>query len=236
MAFAHAVVELVTNAYEHARPDTGDATVTVTAGLQDDGEAWLTVTDDGRWRERDRPGDEDYRRDQGYGLAMTASLAGQLHIDRGEAGTTVTFRRRLSRSARLLTADQISHGRAPAAEDEPGELVIAVQPDAPSSRIAIRGPLDASNAEDLGIELDRLTLGGSHELTVDLTAVTHLASAAVAELYRTIPGTETRRYPLRLYAPTGSVAHRVLSLVGLPHTTQDPHLHQDASPADAETG
>ena len=39
--------------------------------------------------------------------------------------------------------------------------------------------------EELGTELDRLTLGGTHALTVDLTAVTHLASAAVAELYRT---------------------------------------------------
>lgn len=233
VAFAHAVVELVTNAYEHARPDTSDATVRVTADLRDDGEARLTVSDDGRWHERARPGDEDYRRDQGYGLAMTASLADHLDIDRGDAGTAVTFRRRLTHSARLLTAGQISHGPARVAEDEPGEMVIAVQPDAPGSRIAIRGPLDASTVEDLGTELDRLTLGGSHELTVDLTAVTHLASAAVAELHRTRPGTGTGHYPLRLYAPAGSTAHHVLSLVGLPHTTEDPHRQQGTSSTDA---
>jgi anti-sigma regulatory factor (Ser/Thr protein kinase)/anti-anti-sigma regulatory factor len=232
VALNHAVVELVTNALKHARPDTADVAVTVTAELGDDGVARLTVADNGRWRERARPGDDAFRKDHGYGLAMTASLADHLDVDRREDGTTVTFRRRLSRSARLLTADQASQGLSSAAEDVPELLLILDQPGAPGSRIAVHGPLDASTVEELGVELDRYTLGGTHELVVDLTAVTHLASAAVAELYRTRPGSDERQYPLRLYAPEGSTAHHVLSLVGLPHATSDPHFAANETPAD----
>ncbi|WP_230203081.1 SpoIIE family protein phosphatase [Parafrankia discariae] len=226
VALTHAVVELVTNACEHGRPATAEGTVTVSAELRDDGEARVTVADNGRWCERARPGDAEYRRDHGFGLAMAASFTDHLDVERGDRGTTVTIHRRLSRSARLLTAERIGHDVTRAAQDEPELMLILDQPNAPSSRIAIHGPLDASNAGELGVELDRLTLGGTHELIVDLTAVTHLASAAVAELYRTDPRSERRHYPLRLYAPAGSTAHHVLSLVDLPHTTGDPHHAQ----------
>lgn len=111
VALTHAVTELVTDAYEHARPDSGDATVTVTAYLRNDGEARLCVADNGRWRERARPGDEPFRADHGFGLAMTADFADHLDIDRFDDGTTATVRRRLSRPAQLLTDGQISHGR-----------------------------------------------------------------------------------------------------------------------------
>jgi len=88
----------------------------------------------------------------------------------------------------------------------------------------VHGPLDGNTVDELRVELDRYTLGGSHQLVVDLTAVTRLARAAVAELYRTKPDTDDRLYPLRLFAPAGSTAHHVLALVDLPHTTRDPHL------------
>jgi serine phosphatase RsbU (regulator of sigma subunit)/anti-sigma regulatory factor (Ser/Thr protein kinase) len=230
IALTHAAVELVTNAFEHARPGPGDLAVTVTAELDDHGEATLGVSDNGRWHEQPRPGDETYRKGHGFGLAMARSFADHLDIDRAETGTTVTFRRRLSHPARLLTADQLTHGTAPAVK-LPELTLILPQPHAPSSRVAVHGPLDASTIEELGLELDRYTLGGTHELIVDLTAVTHLASAAVAEFYRTRPGSDERNYPLRLYAPAGSTAHHVLTLVGLPHTTSDPHADNTA-PAD----
>jgi anti-anti-sigma regulatory factor len=106
-------------------------------------------------------------------------------------------------------------------------MLILDQPNAPSSRIAIHGPLDTDTVEALTAELDRLTLGGTHELTVDLTSVTHLASAAIAALYQRHRHGEGRPYPLRLYAPAGSAAHHVLSLINLPHTTTDPHRDED---------
>ena len=224
VALTHAVAELVANAEEHARPDTGDATVTVTADLADDGEARLVVADDGRWRHRTRPGDEQFRTDHGLGLAMTAGLADHLDIDRSRHGTTVTVRRRLSRPARLLTTDEISRGRPAVADEHPEVVLIVDQPHAASSRVAIHGPLDTDTAEELSRELNRLTLGGTHRLTVDLTGVTHLASAAIAELYRPHSHGRGRPYPLDLYAPAGSTAHHVLSLIDLPHATTDPDL------------
>jgi len=231
VALTHAVVELVTNALEHARPDRENLTVTVSAELRGSGEATLTVSDNGRWRPQPDPGDEAYRKDHGYGLAMAGAFADHLDIDRAETGTTATFRRRLSHPARLLTASQLAHGTPPARE-LPELTLILPQPHAPTSRIAIHGPLDAGTIEELGPELDRYTLGGTHELIVDLTAVTHLASAAVAELYRTKPTSDQRQYPLRLYAPPGSTAHHILALVGLPHTTTDPHTGNSTAPAD----
>ncbi|MBO3738674.1 SpoIIE family protein phosphatase [Actinoplanes flavus] len=226
MSLVHAAVELVTNAYQHARPDAAHTTVTVTADLDESGEARLSVADDGRWRERARPGDDDFRRDHGLGLSMTAGFVDDLTVDRRDDGTTVTVRRRLSRPARLLTADRIGAGMSrPVAEKVADLLLILDQPHAPASRIAVHGPLDSDTAHQLRAELDRHTLGGTHELVVDLTAVTHLASAGVAELHRTNPGTDGElRYPLRLFAPAGSTAQHVLSLVGLPHLTRDPHL------------
>ncbi|GIE97440.1 SpoIIE family protein phosphatase [Paractinoplanes rishiriensis] len=223
VALTHAVTELVTNALTHGRPDTGPGTVTVTAELRDDGEAQLSVADDGRWREPSRPAGDPAGADHGLGLAMAAAFTDHLDIDRGAAGTTVTVRRRLSRPARLLTGDEISVGVRGAPDEAASLMLVLDQPNAPSNRIAIHGPLDASNVEELGVELDRRTLGGTHELIVDLTAVTHLSSAAVAELYRSGPRGSDRHYPLQLYASAGSTAHHVLGLVGLPHTTRDPH-------------
>ncbi|WP_433304349.1 ATP-binding protein [Actinoplanes sp. CA-030573] len=158
VALTHAVTELVTNAYEHARPDSGDATVTVTAHLRNHGEARLCVADNGRWHERARPGDQQFRADHGFGLAMTAGFADHLDVDRSDDGTTAPVRRRLSRPAQLLTAEQISHGR-PGAADRLAELTIILdQPHAPTSRIAIHGPLHTDTVGELGAELDRLTL------------------------------------------------------------------------------
>ncbi|BCY11201.1 SpoIIE family protein phosphatase [Actinoplanes sp. L3-i22] len=218
-AFAHAAVELVTNAAEHSHPDTGGGTVTVSADLGTDGVARLAVADDGRWQAREKPGDEDFRRDHGLGLAMTAGLVDDLRLDHGAAGTTITVRRRLSCPATLLTTGEISHGAAFRPADPQPATLFRGEPAAPGNRLAVHGPLDAVNTDRLAAELGRLTLGGTHDLVVDLSAVTHLASAAVAVLYRS-PA-------LRMYAPAGSLAQHVLTLAGLPHTTADPHRSED---------
>ncbi|QRP50040.1 hypothetical protein [Amycolatopsis sp. FDAARGOS 1241] len=145
---------------------------------------------------------------------MATRLVDELEIGRGERGTTATARLRLSYPARLLTADEVDHGTVRRPADERPELMLMLdQPEAADSRAAVHGALDASNAGRFAHELDRLTLGGTHELTVDLTAVTLLARVAVAVLLQANAsdgdgGREDRR-PLRLYAPAGSVADEV---------------------------
>ncbi|MEV0567839.1 STAS domain-containing protein [Dactylosporangium sp. NPDC050588] len=163
-----------------------------------------------------RPGDARTYRDRSESPGpILVSYTGAEH------GTTATVHRRLSGPARLLMADQISHGAVLAAHQAADLMRIVEQPDAPSNRIAVHGPLDAHHATRLRAELARRTLGGTHRLTVGLTGVTHLASAAVAELYR---HRQDGSGPLRLYAPAGSTAHHVLTLINLPHSTSDPDL------------
>ncbi|GAA0228186.1 SpoIIE family protein phosphatase [Cryptosporangium japonicum] len=216
---AHAIGELVTNAAEHSRPDTVGGTVTVTAELGDDAVVTVRVADDGQWRDRPRTAEPGSRLSGGLGLAMTAELVDDLDLHRGPDGTTATVHHRLTRPARLLTTEEIHHG-VPAHPSEPVSdlLLVLDQPQAPASRIAVHGPLDATTAPQFAAELTRRTLGGTHPLTVDLTAVTHLASSAVAVLAR------RHDTALSLYAPAGSLAHHVLSLVALPHVTEDPHF------------
>ncbi|MBB4689136.1 SpoIIE family protein phosphatase [Amycolatopsis jiangsuensis] len=225
-ALAHAVSELVTNAVEHGHPDSTAGTITISADLDAGGVVRVVVADDGQWRERSRPGDESFRRDHGLGLAMTARFVDALDLDHDESGTTAILRHRLSRPARLLTTGQLSDGVPVRGPDELRELTLVLdQPHAPGNRIAVYGPLDATNIDHVAAELDRFTLGGTHDLTVDLTAVTHLASTAVKLLSPvSAPGDGHRRPPLCLYAPLGSVAHQVLTLVAVPHTTTDPDV------------
>ncbi|HET9139250.1 SpoIIE family protein phosphatase [Actinophytocola sp.] len=222
-ALQHAVIELVTNAVEHSHPDSVEGTVTVTGTLDPAGVARINVTDDGHWHERARPNSDQFRRDHGIGLALTSQLVDHLDISHSPNGTTATVHHRLTHPARLLTADHITHGRGPtdARQDPPEPTLIVDQPHASASRIAVHGPLDATTSDHFAHELDRLTLGHTHPLTIDLTAVTHLASAAVAVLHRATTH-HTTNTALRLYAPAGSPAHHILALVNLPHTTTDP--------------
>ncbi|MET9262131.1 SpoIIE family protein phosphatase [Amycolatopsis sp. NPDC004079] len=217
-ALAHAVAELVTNAAEHSHPDSVDGTVTVAARLEADGTARITVADDGRWIERTRPGDDGFRQDHGLGLALAHRFVDRLDLEHGDGGTTATIRHRLSQPVRLLAAEEADE-TARSAEAAAAPLVL-VQPHAPGNRVAVHGPLDAVTVEEFAAELDRLTLGGTHKLVLDLTAVTFLGSAAVSVLHRAAAADSP---PFLLYAPENSLAHRVLRLAALPHTTTDPH-------------
>lgn len=71
---------------------------------------------------------------------------------------------------------------------------------------------------------------GTRQLTVDLTGVSHLASAGVAALHRAGAAHEANGTSLRLYAPVASTADTILTLVELDHLTRDPHT----GPAEGE--
>jgi anti-anti-sigma regulatory factor len=86
----------------------------------------------------------------------------------------------------------------------------------------VDGPVDSATADQLREELQLRTRGGTRPLTVDLTGVTHLASAGVAVLHEAGARTAAPGRPLLLYAPPGTPAQHVLSTVALPHTTTDP--------------
>ena len=82
--------------------------------------------------------------------------------------------------------------------------------------------MDGHTAPALERHLQQATGAGTRALTLDLTGVTQLASAGVAVLHRIARQSADQGSALRLYAPPGSPAQMVLSLVQLEHATSDP--------------
>ncbi|WP_410594255.1 SpoIIE family protein phosphatase [Amycolatopsis sp. lyj-23] len=225
-AVRHAVVELVTNAADHAYlgaavRTAGTHPVTVTAELTTAGWVRLRVADRGRWREP-RPS-----RERGLGLRMVETLMDTVRIAHDEHGTTVTAGLRLTRPARLLTAGQGAPRPAPAAGKQSDPLLVLEQPGTATPRIRVDGPIDEATAATVYQEV--LTAGstGARSLTVDLTGLTHLASAGVATLHRLAAVHRENGTELVLYAPPGTPADMVLSLVQLAHLRTDPDYPLD---------
>jgi PAS domain S-box-containing protein len=213
-----AACELITNAVQHAYPDLpAPGPVRLAADLLPEGILVLEVRDAGRWQEHP-PGLSG--RTGGLGLVVTEAMVDNLHLTSDENGTRATVRHRLSTPARLLITEPTS---APAPEPEPQLLLILEQPDGPGPRIRLDGPITALTVDHLRAELQRRTGNGTHALTVDLTGVTMLTSAGVAALNHATARSDEHDRPLRLYAPVGSPADQVLTLVAMPHATTDPN-------------
>ncbi|MFC7532923.1 SpoIIE family protein phosphatase [Actinoplanes sp. GCM10030250] len=202
----HAIGELATNAIEHAfGGNFGKDTIEVRAVLGDSGTVEATVTDHGGWRVPQR------QPTRGRGLALTAQLVQSLRVEPGATGTVATLRHPLTRPARLLSRfDEAPVLRRPAAE-----LTIGEMPGGDEARALVEGPVDAASAAHVRQELLRRSRGGTVAMTVDLTGVTHLASAGVSALYLLAESHSEGQAPLTLYAEAGSPARQILDLVGL---------------------
>jgi anti-anti-sigma factor len=187
----------------------------VTAELTARGTVRVRVADRGRWRDAD-PGD-----DRGNGLAVSLDLVDSVHVERGDGGTTVTAEHRVSRTAGLLTAEDLpAHPAANPTDADP--FLIIDQPAAGRPRVRVDGPVDAGTAPRLELELRRATAGGTRSCTVDLTGVTHLASAGVSVLHRVAALAATNGADLELLAPPGTPADTIMTLVRIAHLTRDP--------------
>ncbi|MCT2587671.1 SpoIIE family protein phosphatase [Actinophytocola gossypii] len=203
LALQHAVGELVTNAVEHAYPsEHPHRTVAVRAVQERTGEVCVSVADRGRWRET--PANPL----RGNGLVLAEAFVDELRIDRREHGTTVVVGHRLTRPARLLTT--IAPERRAAHRPEPFGTDLLPGPE---PRLAVRGAIDVDTAPALRAELTRASHGGTTPVVVDLSRVTHLASAGVQVLYELVHQAAGQR----LHAPPGTVAQHVLATVALPH-------------------
>ena len=225
-ALRHALVELATNSLEHGyagRTDAG-AVCEITGECHADGRFVGHVRDHGQWRE---PVPSP---DRGLGLQIATTMVDTLRIDHDRSGTAVTVELALTRPARLLTADQLTAGRAAPRPPRAGLLLILDQPWAPAPRIRIDGPVDAGTAAQVEKALRDAGVAGARDLTVDLTGVSHLASAGVAALYRAVAAHRHGGTSLHLYAPAGCPADMILTLVDLGHLTRDPHPPARAGP------
>ncbi len=206
-----ALWEAVANAVDHAYPAGRPGPVRVDATLQTDGLLECRVTDGGTWRDPDRGATH-----RGRGLLMAQRLTDSLHVERGlphaeqpdgGGGTVVTLRHRLHRPA-MLGSDTGSDARPPvrppfSVETDPGRLRVA-------------GPVDVTSVDVLARQLAAASRGGVLSLTVDLSAVTLLASAGVQALHLMRDQLAHHGSRLTLVAPAGSTARSVLDLVQLP--------------------
>jgi anti-sigma regulatory factor (Ser/Thr protein kinase)/anti-anti-sigma regulatory factor len=208
----HALGELLTNAIEHGSAPAGTpapATVELHARLRPDGCLEARVTDHGRWRE---PARQSVR---GRGLALTAQLVDDVRVEPTGAGTVATLRHCLTRPSRMLTEvpavpRQVVADRAFRISDGPG---------GDESLVLVEGPVDADTAERLRQNLLHRGRGGTLPLTVDLAAVTHLASAGVSALHRVAEKHGQQGGKLTLLTVAGSPAQQILALVAIPNVT-----------------
>ncbi|GAB3430654.1 SpoIIE family protein phosphatase [Flindersiella endophytica] len=215
-AVQQAVTELVVNAIEHAYVDEPEASqvIGVTGSLTDQSSVLVAVSDSGRWR---RPRTDDSS--GGLGLAVAGSFADQMHIDRGEAGTTVRLVHAVRHEVRLLAsgdAPRTPAGQQAADYGEPFATELAAEE--AGARLIVRGVVDTTNAGQLDHLLRTATLGGTTSRAVDLSGVTLLASAGVRVLYAAHRRCLQHAQRLDLIAPAGSTAQHVLALAALPYT------------------
>jgi serine phosphatase RsbU (regulator of sigma subunit)/anti-sigma regulatory factor (Ser/Thr protein kinase)/anti-anti-sigma regulatory factor len=201
----HALGELATNAIEHAR---GHHPIEVRAVLTPTGRVEATVTDHGGWRTPER------QPVRGRGLALTTQLVESLRVEPGAHGTIATVRHPLSRPARLLTSFDDAPVRATGVPD----MLITELPGDSEAQVRIAGPIDLTSAPRMQADLLRRSRGGTVPMTVDLTGVTHLASAGVSALYQITDHHHEQKAALTLIASPDSPARQILDLVGLPVT------------------
>ena len=209
-----AMVEVITNAIEHAYPRDAPGIVRLDASLESDGSVACLVTDHGTWRPPD-PADAD----RGHGLMVAGHVVDKLLVSHPAAGgTTVTLRHRLRRPAVLASGHQGEHAAYPA---EPPFTVDTSITAGSTARALVAGPVDISTADLLGRRLLSVSRGGTVPLVADLTGVTQLASAGVRVLYEVSEQLTVHGQALTLVTVRGSTAHLVLELVRLDHVTVD---------------
>lgn len=196
-AILHAVGELVSNVVAHAYPDVDVAnTVDVDVRLMPDGLVEVHVRDRGRWR-------GPQNGEGGRGLALASGFLDELKVEHDDDGTRAVGRSRVTHPAALMrgTAPPGSRPRTNAAG-------LGIDGDV----LHVAGSLDLRSADELRHACARASRGGTRTVTINLSEVDLLSSAAVQALF------DTRAAgPIDLVAPMGSPAQHVLDLVQLPY-------------------
>jgi anti-sigma regulatory factor (Ser/Thr protein kinase)/anti-anti-sigma regulatory factor len=221
-----AMVEVVTNAIEHAYPPGQPGIVTLDATLADDGNVECRITDHGNWR---RPDASDA--DRGHGLMVAGHVVDTLRVShppgpKGPAsgsprarGTVVSLRLSLRRPAYLAWRHESA--RAAAYPPEPPFTVDTAIEASGVARARVTGAVDIVTAGQLARRLLAVSRGGTVPLVADLTGVTQLASAGVRALYQVRDRLTVHQRDMTLLTAPGSSAQVVLDLVQLAHVAAD---------------
>jgi serine phosphatase RsbU (regulator of sigma subunit)/anti-sigma regulatory factor (Ser/Thr protein kinase)/anti-anti-sigma regulatory factor len=217
-----AVVEIVTNAILHAYPPGQPGSLEFDLALRTDGQLECLVSDYGSWRAPD-PGVVD----RGNGLMVAEHMVDRMLISHpaqadgapdDAAGTVVTLLHRVRRPVMLASGAGAEATTFPAWP----LFTVDAEIDGQVACAWVRGPVDISTADEFLRKLLAACRGGTLPLTVDLTAVTQLASAGVSALYQLTAQLAAHGHRLTLLTGAGSPARAVLDLVRLPCTTAAP--------------
>ena len=213
-----ALVEVFTNAIEHAYPRDEPGIIELEASLREDGYVECRVTDHGSWRPPD-PADAD----RGHGLMVAGQVVDHLLVRHPQAaestgGTIVTLRHRLGRPAVVSSGHDSAQAAHPAGPPFAVDTSIAASA---TARAQVRGPVDITTADQLARRLLSVSRGGTIPLVADLTGVTQLASAGVRALYAVSGQMAAHGQDLTLITAPGSAAQLVLNLVRLAHVARN---------------
>ncbi|HEX9040660.1 MAG TPA: SpoIIE family protein phosphatase [Trebonia sp.] len=209
-------IEAVTNAVEHAYPAARPGTVRLQAAVGADGYLEIRVSDRGRWRVPDVT-----EADRGQGLSAAVQFAEGLRVSHppqnageppGARGTVVTTRHRLHRQPMLAPLG----ASVPAERAARPSFAVQLTASGPAPRVQVSGPVDVTTADRLADWLFQACRAGVLPLTVDLSAVTILASAGVHVLHRVAAQLAVHGQQLTLVSEAGSPATAVLDLARLP--------------------
>jgi serine phosphatase RsbU (regulator of sigma subunit)/anti-sigma regulatory factor (Ser/Thr protein kinase)/anti-anti-sigma regulatory factor len=246
-----AMVEIVTNAIEHAYPKGEPGIIELAAMLTDDGNVECRITDQGTWRRPD-PGDID----RGHGLMVAGHVVDAMEVShppepaqpgqpaqpaqpaqRGQParGTVVALRHRLRRPAILASSQHSTssqHSASSQHSTSSQHSAGARRPEPPftvdtsieadgTARALVSGPVNIGTADQLARRLLSACRGGTVRLLADLTRVTQLASAGVRALYLVRERLAVHKQELTLITARGTSADVVLDLVHLSHYAQE---------------
>lgn len=200
----HAVSEYVENSVQHAYRGTAGGSVIIEASLDRDATLRICVVDQGQWKPPDanRPG---------RGLTIASGLIEGTRVVRGENGTQSEIVYPLSRPARLVTDPMIGHG-----VDSAARVTYFEMHTEPDGLMIVLGDVDALHAPLLAGRITGESQSATVPLDIDLSAITHLSSAAVRVLADAHALADAQGARITFIAPPGSTAHHILTMVGLP--------------------
>jgi anti-anti-sigma factor len=207
-ALGEAAANAVEHAYEPGRAGEFAYAVEYLPGVE--GGVAVEVHDEGRWRPV--PGDPGHR---GRGLQVLEALGHDVRIERGDGGTTVTFR--IPPPAVLPEAASPARRRArePGARDPAASAAVLAVAGADPPTVRVTGDLDLDGVASAGPSLLAAVTEGPSELVIDLRETGFVSSSGVALLVQLAARARERDVVLVVRVAEGSPLARALDVTGL---------------------